>query len=199
MKRHTGAAYTCNALIPALYPRVLGSSWLELAAAVRRAHLNPGEVSLRGTGSFQVRHGTGRPGRLLAWLLRMPPATETAKTRLVVTPLGRGERWERSFDDRFLVTTQREAREGGLIERFGMLELRFRLEVQDGALLFRQVGAELRSGPLHFPIPQRLAPRVEAWEEGAGPDTTHVGVAVTVPVIGRLISYEGHIRREVPR
>lgn len=180
----------------ALYRRILGTSWLELAVAVRRAHLNPGEVSLRGAGSFQVRHGAGLLARLLTWLLRMPPATGAAKTRLVVTPLGRGERWERSFDDRFLVTTQREAREGGLIERFGPLELRFRLEVMGGALLYRQAGAALRLGALNVPLPRWMAPCVEAREEPAALDLTHVLVAVAVPVIGHLISYEGHIERQ---
>lgn len=129
----------------------------------------------------------------------MPPATDAAKTRLVITPFGRGERWVRSFDGRVLTTTQREASEGGLIERFGLLELRFRLRVHEGALVYEQAGAALRFWALSVPLPRWMAPCVAAREEAVGPDVTHVHVAVDLPVIGPLISYEGHIQREVPR
>jgi hypothetical protein len=138
----------------------MGASWRELDVAVRRAHLDFGEASFYGMGSFRVRHGASLFARILTWLLRMPPATGAAKTRLIVTPLRHGERWERSFDARLLVTTQREASEGGLIERFGSLELRFRLEVRDGAPLFRQAGAALGFGKTSVPLPRWMAPRV---------------------------------------
>lgn len=137
---------------PALYPRLLGSSWHELAAPVRDMHLD-GAALLRGSGSFCIRHGTSRLDCLLAWLMRMPPATEAANTRLVISLLGHGERWVRHFDNQYFVSMQREARGGGLIERIGPLELRFRLEVWDGALFYRQVGAALRLGPLRVPLP----------------------------------------------
>lgn len=133
---------------------------------------------------------------MLAWMLRMPPATGAAKTRLTVTPSGSGERWERSFDDWLLITTQRQASDGCLIERFGLLELRFRLEVREGTLFFRQAGAALGLGKLRISLPRWMAPRVEAREEAAERDLTHVKVTVAVPVAGRLISYEGHIRRQ---
>lgn len=181
-------------MILALYPRVLGASWYGLDLAVRHAHLDFDQDPLYGVGAFCVRRGGSRLGRLLAWMLRMPPAAGAAKVQLIVTPLGRGERWERSFDDRLLITTQREARDGGLIERFGLLELRFRLEVRYGALLFHQAGAALGLGKLKIALPRWMAPRVEAREEPAGPDLTHVRVTVAVPVAGRLISYEGHLR-----
>jgi hypothetical protein len=130
----------------------------------------------------------------------MPPVTETAKTRLTVTPFGCGERWERSFDEWLLITTQRQASDGCLIERFGLLELRFRLEVREGTLFFRQTGAALRLGKPRIGLPRWMAPCVEAREEAAGRDLTHVRVTVVVPVAGCLISYEGHIsRQEVER
>lgn len=183
-------------MLLALYPRFLGPLWHELDAPVRRAHLN-GEPFC-GVGSFRVRHGTGHLERLLAWLLRMPSATECADTQLIVTPLGPGERWLRSFDGRSFVIAQRAADGCELLERIGPLELRFRLEVRDGALLYRQASAALRFGPLRVPLSPRLAPRVEAREEPAGADRTHVLVVVSVPYVRFLLSYEGHMEiREV--
>ncbi len=187
---------TRGAVPPALYRRLLGPSWYELAACVRRMHLEDGAASLRGVGSFRIRYGNARLGRLLARLLRMPSATEAANTRLVVTPIGRGERWERSFDEQSLISRQWEAQGGRLLERIKLLELEFRLEIRAGALLYRQVGAALRLGPLRVPLPRRMAPHVEAREEPGGANRTLVAVAVTVPRVGLLISYEGHIERQ---
>lgn len=180
---------------PALYPRLLESSWHELAAPVRDMHLD-GAALLYGSGFFRIRHGTSHLGCLLAWLMHMPSATEATNTRLVILPLGHGERWVRHFGDQYFVSTQREAFGGGLLERIGPLELRFRLEARDGALFYRQVGAALRLGPLRVPLPRRIAPRVEAKEEPGGADRTHVTVVVTAPWVGLLVSYEGHIKRE---
>lgn len=177
----------------ALYPRLLGDSWYELAGPVRRMHLDG--ASFRGGGSFRVRHGTGRWARFLAWLVRMPRATGAADVRLTITPLGCGERWERSFDGRSLVTTQRGNPDGGLVERVGPLELRFRLEVRDGALFYRPAGADLRFGPLQLPLPRPVAPCVEAREEPDGLLRTRVRVIVTAPFAGLLVSYEGCVER----
>ncbi len=177
-----------------LYPRLLGPSWHELAAPVRRAHLDG--ASLRAVGSFRIRHGTNRFARFLARLLRLPSVTEAADAWLVVTPLGRGERWMRSFDGRLLTSTQWEGSGGRLIERIKLLELQFWLEVRAGALFYRQVGASLRFGPLRVPLPRWMAPRVEAREEPDGAGRMHVLVSVTVPRVGLLVSYEGHIERQ---
>ncbi len=179
----------------ALYPRLLGNSWDELATSVRRMHLEDG-AAFRGVGSFRIRYGNGRLGRLLVRLLRLPSATEAANTRLVITPLGQGERWERNFDDQSLVSRQWEARSGRLLEQIKLLELEFRLEVRAGALLYRQVGAALRLGPLRVPLPRRIAPHVEAREEPDDANRIHVVVAVTLARAGLLIAYEGHLERQ---
>jgi len=83
-------------------------------------------------------------------------------------------------------------------ERFGMIEISCRLEVDHGAILYRQVGTALRLGRLRFSLPRRLWPVVEAVEEAHGPLATYVSVRVTVPVVGHLITYDGCVRREEP-
>ena len=175
----------------ALYPRLLGESWAELHPAVRRAHLESGPI--RGTGSFQI--GLGRTGwaRLLARLLRLPPAAQDLATRLSVTRSLDEEIWSRTFGEHRVVTRQREASGGLLAERFGILELRLRLSVVEGGLDYRQVGAALRLGVLGLPLPRWMAPRVTARERPAGADSrsTQVEVQVALPAVGDLISYSG--------
>ena len=181
---------------PALYPRLLGPSWHELAAPVRGLHLDGAPFS--GAGRFRVRHGAGPIGALLARLLRLPSANEAASLRLLVTPLGRGERWVRTFDGAPLVSTQRE--DGGrLVERIGPLELGFRLEVRNGALHYLQAGAALSVGSVRIPFPRALAPRIEAREEPEGTEGTRVSVAVTVPWVGLLLAYGGYLETDAGR
>lgn len=185
---------TSRSLAPALYPRLIGTFWQELDEAVRRVHLN-GE-SVRATGSLRVRHGKGWLARLLLWLFRMPPAAEAVETRLVITPYGHGEKWLRVFGNWPLVTMQGEQAGGLLLERFGVLEFRFRLEVAEGSLVYRQISAVFRLGPLSLPLPRWLAPHVAAREKPVGDrNQIHVSVEVNFPLLGPLIAYEGKLTR----
>jgi hypothetical protein len=128
----------------------------------------------------------------------MPSGAEAVATELVITPLARGERWVRRFGDKTLITTQTGRSGGVLIERITIVELSFRLDASDGALVYRQIGAALRLGPLSVPLPEWLSPRVEAREEAEDLKTTHVSVVVTAPFVGQLISYDGQIHEEDP-
>jgi len=178
-----------------LYPRLLGASWHDLDEAVRQAHYVGKPV--RSSGWLQVRHGSGWLARLLVWLLRMPLAGDAVRTRLVVTPQGKRERWQRSFGARFLVTTQWEESGNLLAERMGPLEIYFRLHATNRALVYRQTGAALRLGPWRLDLPSWLAPRVVAQEEPGGhPERIHVAVEIVAPLLGLLISYDGAMVKE---
>lgn len=173
-----------------LYPRWLGPAWHDLAESVRRMHRDGADV--RGVGRFVVRHGSARLARCLLWLTRMPPEGDDVAVTLVITREGQGERWERSFGSWPLASTQRTWGAGRLAERFGLLELRFQLEVADGALVYQQVGAALCLGSVRVPLPRWVAPRVAAREApGKLPNHTQVSVQVSSPLCGLLISYEG--------
>jgi hypothetical protein len=109
------------------------------------------------------------------------------------------ERWHRVFGGRPLVTHQSEAPGGLLAERLGILEFRFRLVAQNGALLFRQEALALRLGALRVPLPDCISPIVAAREgpvvesDGAG-DVTSVDVRVTTPSGALLFAYRGTVR-----
>ncbi len=184
----------------ALYPRLLGASWSGLPAAVRRCHLRDATAPpVRGSGTFQIRHGNTFLSGFIALVLRVPPAATAVPVQLLITPHRGGERWLRTFGNCPLVTTQREYRNRLLAERTGMIEFRFRLDVLPGGLCYRQIGAALRLGPWGIALPPWMSPQVEAREEAndADPNQTQVHVQVTLPLIGLLLSYEGCIRTQV--
>jgi hypothetical protein len=175
---------------PGLYARTLGDSWSSLAESVRRLHA-PGET-VRAVGVFRVSHGSSGPARLLARLAGLPRLGEAVDVRLVVTPRADGEEWRRSFAGRSLVSRQYAGPDGLLAERMGLAELRFRLEVTDGALAYRSVNAALCLGPWRVSLSRRLCPVVSARETPAGQgDQVHVNIEVSLPLLGRLIAYEG--------
>lgn len=180
-----------------LYARLLGPAWSHLDEAIRAAHLPGNDTMLRASGRFRIRYGNGRLTRWLTRLLRLPPKAEAVRTLLVVTAYGGIEQWDRTFGDRKLVSVQQE-RAGGLLgERFGCLELRFRLDVEAGALVYRQIGAFVRLGPVSVPLRRQCSPQVAAREEWAGvAHRTRVTVQVAVPLVGVLIQYTGETERQ---
>lgn len=178
-----------------LYRRLLGTSWCELDSAVRDAHDDAAVA--RAAGSFRIRHGTGRLGRILLRAARVPPPADAAEVQLLVRRRGSVEWWHRRFAGTPLETVQREGPDGLLIERLGPLEVWFRLVAVGGALVYRQVGLAVRVGPLRLRLPRWISPQVAAREGPAGgPGRTHVAVVVAAPTGGLLFAYEGSMRWE---
>jgi hypothetical protein len=173
-----------------LYLKLLGASWPDLDVAIRRLH-DSGET-VNAVGVFQVRHGSNRLARALARLARLPAAGEAVDVRLQVSAREEGEEWRRTFALHPLVSLQSDLGAGLLVERMGIVEMRFRLAVAGGALSYQTVSAALRFGSLRVPLPHRLRPCVMAWERAVGDmNRIHVSVNVNLPLLGRLIAYDG--------
>lgn len=179
-------------LPPGLYARLLGPRWHELAEIVRRLH-GAGEV-VHAAGTFRVRHGGNRAARFLAWLARLPAASEAVDLRLIVTPVGAQEEWRRHFADQLLVSRQWRHADGLLAERIGLAELGLQVTVHDNALRYESKRVALPLGPLRIRLPGWLAPRVTACEKPEG-NALHVSVEVRLPLLGILIAYEGTLIR----
>jgi hypothetical protein len=177
-----------------LYARIAGARWAALARSVRESHLE--NAAVRRFGHFQVRRGESLLARAIAVLLRMPAPGESVETLLVIERHGDGERWLRTFGRTILVTTQWQSAPGVLSEKVGAMELQFSLEVDGDSVEYHQIGAKLRLGPLSFPMPRVLQPRVQAREQADGDDHTLVHVAVYLPLLGLLASYGGRLGRE---
>jgi hypothetical protein len=180
----------------ALYERLMGGGWAQLAAPIRSMHAATGEVSARGR--FQIEHGRHVLARLLALVLRLPRQGSDVDTSVVITACADGERWLRTFDGRHLETQQRAAPGSEISEQFGVLELRFQLRPSGESLVYVPREAALLIRSIRLPIPSAWAPRVEAREEPAGTNEIDVDVCVTLPAIGTLITYHGRIAVKVP-
>ena len=181
---------------PPLYQRLLGLDWQLLKPAVRRAHR--GKDGGQWRGRLRVKPGRSLAARIARILLRLPAAGQSVPTRLTIESNGKTERWKRYFGATCLLTTQTSDSAGNLVERVKCAELRFRLSVVDGNMLYSQVGAALCIGPLRLSLPRVLWPRVTAHEQAAGTNRTKVCITVSLPMIGLLTSYKGEMKEVTP-
>ena len=193
-RRHSDSVQISRAARPqarssAIRECLPSEAWQQLDEAVRRAH----EPGTEMHGPFRVEHGRGKVARLLARLARLPPASESVEAFLLIAADGDREHWQRSFGGHPFHTMQWCESGGIIVERRNSIQLRFRLRVADGALRYEQVGAAFCIGAVHLPLPNWLAPRVEAIEEHAGAGRVRVRVSVTLPLVGLLIAYEGEV------
>lgn len=180
-------AFDCHS---GLYPKLLGNSWRSLDNVVRSLHACGAPVC--AVGVFQIRHGSNWLARTLARLVQLPSARESADLKLYVAARGDGEEWRREFAGQTLVSVQARRQDGLLSERIGHFELRFRLNVVDGALSYESMSAALCLGSVQIPLPHWLSPRVTACESSAGHDNrVNVSVEAQLPWIGCFIAYHG--------
>lgn len=171
-----------------LYPALVGAGWAALPPAVRAIHALTAGPPARGR--VTVKRGGSLLARLLAAVLRLPPAGEGLPAELHVTARPEGQRWARRFGGVPLVTDQ-AAHEGVLLEYVGPFALAFRLTVERGALVFAQAPTRLGRPGWSLPWPAVLAPRVTGRCRAEGADAAHVDVAIAHPLAGLLVSYDG--------
>jgi hypothetical protein len=174
-----------------LYERVMGDAWAQVAATIRSIHAAQDPAFAHGR--FRIDRGQHVLASLLARILRLPPQGASLDTRLRITSSAEGERWLRTFDGHRLETWQFAVGDSKLAERFGILELRFRLQASGESLVYVQHAAALVMGPVRVPLPSAWAPHVQAREDPVGTIGIDVDVRVTLPVIGTLIAYRGVI------
>lgn len=136
---------------------------------MQQAHLVP----LAAEGTLDVRHGTGWLTPLLVHLMKLPAAGRGQPVRLDVTSVGADVRWTRRIGRSVLRTRQR-AVGSLLVERHGIGRVSFALDVEAGALLYRQVSMDIAG----IPVPSFVRPVVSARVSAAS-GGWRVEVAVT--------------------
>ncbi|MES1971512.1 MAG: DUF4166 domain-containing protein [Pseudomonadota bacterium] len=170
------------ALAPPLYARVMGPAFAALPPAVRAIHT----VCRDGgaAGEARVVRGAGMLARLVAWVMRFPPAG-THPLHVSFTERGGTETWTRHFGPhRF--SSRLSAKGGRLVERFGPLRFHFDLPSDEAGL-----GMAMRRWTcLGLPLPRALAPRSAAreWQEGS---RFRFDVPIALPLIGLVVQYDG--------
>ncbi len=168
-----------------VYQRVMGSAFDQLPIAVRRLHQLIGDGGVYGSAT--VTRGTNLCARLVGWIMGFPPA---GKHDLQVSFSERAgiERWTRDFSGRRFSSHLSE-KGGKLTERFGPLHFSFDLpsSVHGLEMIMR------RWAFMGIPLPLALAPKSVAreWQEG---DDFCFDVPISLPLIGRVVHYQGRLR-----
>lgn len=171
-----------------MYERVMGNGFSRLASPVQRFHRLEGRHELHGWVTTEA------PATLLAALLAKclgtPTRAGSGPIRFELDAHTDREIWTRHFPHRTMTSSLRG--EGPrIVERLGAARLSFHLTESGGNLTMR-----LRA--MHFlgiPCPVWLMPLVVAEENGAE-DKLHFKVGASLPLVGRVAGYSGHL--EVP-
>lgn len=158
----------------------LGDAFDLLPDQVRRAHL--GQIKL--SGHARVSRG-GRFANFLADAMRLPSAAERVAMSVEGDHLPDCMIWNRRFGTRNFESCFR-LRRGRLIESLGPFRLQLRLEVREQRLQYVLERVTL----LGIQVARSLAPSLEAWE-GERDGRYDFAVEVRLPMIGRLVRYEG--------
>lgn len=168
-----------------MYERAMGESFDRLPPAVRRFHRLVGSQELHGWVDTDAPSTLG--ARLLARCLGTPLRATSGPIRFELKAAPEVETWTRHFPAQRMTSKMRlEVR--SIVEQLGAARLTFDLCEADGRL-------EMRLQGLHFlgvPCPRWLLPRVIAEETGQG-DSLHFRVQASLPIIGTVTSYRGHL------
>lgn len=171
-----------------LFERVLGPVFERLAPQVRALHSVQGRQCW--SGDAEVRRGSHWLVAPCAWLARLPPTSNVPVTVEFVVDAG-GERWNRRFGPARM-DSRLWQRDGRLFERLGAVRFQFGLREEGGQVLWH---AEKVWAFGVLPLPARWFAQVHCRERERHGRYEFL-VDVSMPLVGRLIRYEGWLLPE---
>lgn len=178
----------------ALFRSLLGDALDRVPAPIRRLHEAP--LPSRFEGRATVR---GADGLISGWIARtagLPSRTQEIPIAVTIEPDGDAEIWTREFPILVAGTAPKRGerpmrtrlwRDGDLLrERFGPIEMRFRLEADADGIVWHPIDA-ISGGT---PAPAAFLRGIHAREyRRNGRYAFDVGAAM--PWIGHVVAYEG--------
>lgn len=172
-----------------LYQQVMGPEFDRLPAPLRRFHALEGRHLL--VGRVQTEAPRSWPARLLARSLGTPLTAQEGAIHFELEAGEASELWTRRFPAKVMRSTM-TVRAQRIVERLGPARLGFVLKGSADKL-------EMQLAGLHFlgiPCPRWLLPRIVA-QETATAGRLHFHVQASLPWIGTVTSYRGHL--ELPQ
>lgn len=165
-----------------LFRSLLGEAYDTLPPQVRALHDAPSTWR----GEATIVRGTNPLARLCAWATQLPPSRERVPTTVAFEATDDGEIWRRDFGGSRMVSHYR-ARRGRLCERLGLVEFEFALGAEAGEIQWATERVRLFG---LVPLPAAWFAHVRCRER------EHAGryeflVEAALPLVGRLIRYEG--------
>ena len=170
---------------PSMYRAVMEDAFDRLAVPVQDFHNFAGRHEFHG--EVQVGAPASLPAKLLAFLLGAPMKAAQGIIRFELHAEPNVETWIRFFPGKTMRSSLTKSG-NRLTERLGASSLTFELLEVEG-------GLEMRLAKLHFfriPCPGWLMPSVTARETGEA-QRLHFQIHASVPVIGMVASYTGHL------
>src|SRR6185295_11606981 len=124
-------------------------------------------------------------------LFGLPPQGRDQMLRVTFQPTGDREIWSRAFGNALFRSVQYER--GGLLhERVGPSTFVFALETSADGMALKLKG--VRFGGI--PLPRFLSPSVFTFESERD-GRYHFEVEAVLPLLGRIVRYEGWLEREM--
>lgn len=163
----------------------MGEAFDRLAEPLRRFHRLAGRHVL--DGEVETMAPASALARLFALGLGTPLRDARGPLRFELDATAEHETWTRRFPSR--VMRSHMHRQGTrIVERLGGVRLEFELRDHAGRLQMRL----RRLRVLGIPCPTVCMPRVSAEERGEG-DRLYFDVQASLPWIGRVAAYRGHL------
>lgn len=174
---------------PSVTASLLQRDWAIVEPAIRAVHMRRPMLL---TGNATVRRGPHPLARLAGWIAGLPQSQAGAPLRVVLEQGGDGaERWTRWFGtSRPMCSTL--CQQGEYVdERLGPTSLRYRFQVEGGAIRWRVIAART----LFVRWPQRWLDGVQAMESVQG-GRYYFDVGLVLPWIGLVFHYTGTLTPE---
>ncbi len=182
MARYSIATGVAQTVAPFLFPQAV-AGFADLPAPVRDLHAVM--THRRWQGRARVTRGRGLMARIVATVMRFPPASDDTPLNVTMARRGMAEVWTRDFAGRRFRSTLR-LQGGQMTERFGLLTFTIALRVQNGALHYPVTAGHC----LGLPIPAFALPCSDTTETADGRRACF-DVALSLPYIGAIVRYQG--------
>ena len=157
-----------------------------LPPAIRQFH--SAEVSPIWTGQATVRRGTSGLSRLVGKIIGLPDASDHVPVEVSVERQVDGtERWTRAFNGKMFHSIMNRGPDQTFWERFGLLNFKLKLQVENGRLIYPITEARLCG----LAMPRFLLPETRAFETVDEQGRFVFDVMITLPIGGLLVHYRG--------
>lgn len=176
-----------SASVP-LFKRLLGASFEELPAPIRRVHDDRAHKVL--AGRCHITRGGGVLVSLLGWVASLPRSGDDLPLSVSFLRDGAGEVWSRDFGGHPMRSTLTE-RDGLLEEVLGPARFRFALRADDRGVAWSVVGIRV----MGVPLPAAWFKAVTARQSVQSGRYTF-DVRAELPWIGLLVHYYGWLEVE---
>jgi saccharopine dehydrogenase-like NADP-dependent oxidoreductase len=142
-------------------------------------------------GRAQIERSSHLISRCVGWAVGLPDASADSPVGVTVERERDGtERWTRTFGGKQFHSTMNRGSDNSFWERFGALNFKLDLRVEDGRLLYPITKAHL----FGLPMPRALLPKIAAFETVDEQDRFVFDVKIALPIGGLLVHYRGWLQ-----